>query len=125
ADPIPEFDPRFREDFEGLLYLGRLTDSFTWLGHRFTIRTLTTGEVLEVGLLHRPYVNSYADVKAYQAAVVAACVEQVDGQPMPMPITNEVTDTESLTRFQYVLRAWFPPTLDAIYERYLLLERRV
>lgn len=125
SEPVPEFDPKVRQDFEGLLYLGRLTDSFTWLGHRFTIRTLTAGEILEVGLLHRRYVGTLADVKAYQAAVVAACTLDVDGKPMPVPISNEKADTELLNRFEFVLRSWFPPTLDAIYERYLLLEARV
>src|SRR5690348_6594372 len=71
---IPEFDPKVRQDFEGLLYLGRLTHTFNWLGHRFLIRTLSAGEILEVGLLHKPYIGSLADVKAYQAAVVAAAV---------------------------------------------------
>lgn len=124
-EPLPEFDPKVRQDFEGLLYLGRLTDQFTWLGHRFTIRTLSAGEILEVGLLHKPYVGSLADVKAYQAALVAACVVDVDGQPVSVPLTNEKTDTELVNRFNYVLKSWFPPTLDAIYERYLLLEARV
>lgn len=123
--PLPEFDPKVRQDFEGLLYLGRLTDQFTWLGHTFTIRTLTSGEIVEIGLLHRPYIGSLADVKAYQAAIVAACVLDVDGKPMPTPITNEATDTALLNRFQYVLRSWFSPTLNVVYERYLLLESRV
>ena len=123
--PLPEFDPKVRNDFEGLLYVGRLTDVFDWLGHRFQIRTLTVGEICEVGLLHRQYVGTLADVKAYQAAIVAACVMSVDDRPMPMPITNEVTDTGLLNRFNYVMRSWFPPTLDAVYERYLLLEERV
>jgi hypothetical protein len=125
TEPIPEFDPKVHQDFEGLLYLGRLTDQFTWLGHRFLIRSLSAGEILEVGLLHKPYVGSLADVKAYQAAVVAACVLEVDGKPMPVPLTNERTDTSLVNRFDYLLRSWFPPTLDAIYERYLLLEARV
>lgn len=124
-EPLPEFDPKVRQDFEGLLYLGRLTDSFTWLGHRFVIRTLSAGDILEVGLLHKPYVGSLADVKAYQAALVAACVVEVDGKPMPTPLTNERADTELVNRFEYVLRSWFPPTLDAVYERYRLLEARV
>lgn len=124
-EPIPEFDPKVREDFEGLLYLGRLTKTFNWLGHRFLIRTLSVGEILEVGLLHKPYVGSLADVKAYQSAVVAASVLEVDGKPMPVPLTNERTDTSLVNRFEYVLNSWFPPTLDAIYEQYLLLESRV
>jgi hypothetical protein len=124
-EPLPEFDPKVRQDFEGLLYLGYLEDEFDWVGHRFKIRSLTVGEILEVGMLHKPYVGSLADVKAYQAAIVAACTVQVDHQPMPVPITNDRADTALSNRFNYVLRSWFPPTLDAIYERYLLLEARV
>lgn len=125
TEPLPEFDPKHRLDFEGLLYLGALTDEFSYLGHKFLIRTLTTNEVLEVGLLHKPYADSLGDVKAYQAALVAACVIKVDGQSLPLPITNDVSDTPLANRFQYVREHWFPPILDAIYERYLLLERRV
>ena len=124
-EPLPEFDRRVRQDFEGLLYLGYLEDEFEWVGHRFKIRTLYTGEILQVGLLHRRYVGTLADVKAYQAAITAACVMQVDGKSMPTPLTNDPADTGLGNRFDYVLRSWFPPTLDVVYERYLLLEKRV
>ena len=80
-EPIPEFDPRVRQDFEGLLYLGRLIDSFHWAGHHFVIKTLGVGEILEIGLLHKPYVGTLGDVKAYQALVVSACTEQSTGGP--------------------------------------------
>ena len=49
--PLPQFDPRHRDAFEGLIHIGALTETFPWLGHRFTIRTLTTGELAEVALL--------------------------------------------------------------------------
>jgi len=124
-EDLPEFDPRVREDFEGLLYLGRLSTTFTWAGHEFIIRTLTTGEVLEVAMLSRPYRESMGELKAYQAALVAACVVQVDGRPMPVPITDDPADTAAANRFRYILRSWFPPVLDAVYEQFLLLEERV
>lgn len=124
-EPLPEFDPRWSQAFEGLLFLGKLQKTFTWMGHKFLIRTLVTDEVLEVGLLHAQYVNTLADVKAYQAAVVAACVVKVDDQPPPIPITDEESDTPLAARFNYVLKHWFPPTLDVIYEEYLQLEDTV
>lgn len=123
--PIAEFDPKVRQDFEGLLYLGRLTDEFEAFGHSFIIRTISTDEVLEVGLLHKPYKDSISEVKAYQAALVAACVVSVDGKALPLPVTNDPYDTALSNRFHYVKRSWFPPLLDVIYERYLLLEARV
>ena len=124
-EALPEFDPRVREDFDGLLYLGRLTDTFSFIGHTFVIRTLTTGEMLEVALLQKPYRESMGDMKAYQAALAAACVVSVDGKPMPLPITNEPVDTALVNRFEYVKRTWFPPLIDVIYERFLALEDRV
>lgn len=121
-DPLPEFDPRFREEFEGLLYIGALTETFTWLGHQFQIRTLTTGEVLEVALAAKPYEGTEGADKSYQAAVVAACVMSIDGKPMPAPITKDPGDTPFLNRFRYVLEHWYPTVLDAVYERYYRLE---
>lgn len=123
-EELPEFDPKHKMDFEGLLYLGKLSDTFYWLGHKFVIRTLTTDDLLEVGLLHRAYSGTLADVKAYQAAVIAACVEFVDDKPLPIPLSNDPSDTHLLNKFRYVL-SWFPPTIDAVYEEYLLLEAKV
>lgn len=124
-DALPEFDPKVRQDFEGLLYLGRLTDEFEWFGHRFVIRTLTVGELTEIGLLHKPYANSLADAKAYQALLVAACLVTVDGKSLPLPISDDKADTELINKFRYIFDHWYPVTLDAVYERFLLLEARV
>lgn len=125
AELQKEFDPRFKQDFEGLLFIGKLTDSFTWMGHRFVIRTIPSDDLLDMGLLHKPFVGTIADVKAYQMLVVAACIVTVDGQAPPFPITNEDADTLLLNRWNFVRKSWFPPTVDVIYERYLLLEKRV
>jgi hypothetical protein len=122
-ETLPSFDERHRLDFEGLLYLGSLTTTFSWLGHTFLIRTLTTDEVLEVGLIHRPFVNTMAEAKAYQAAVVAGCVQRVDNKPLVVPLTD--SESELSAKFVYVKDHWFPPVLDAIYEQYLLLENKV
>lgn len=126
ADEAPEeFDPKVRMDFEGLLYLGKLERQFDWLGHRFVIRTLRTGDLLEVGMLASRYQGTMADAKAYQTAIVAACVVSVDGKSLPLPLTNEEGDTKLRNAFDYIRRSWFPPTLDAVYQEFLLLEQRV
>lgn len=124
-DELPEFDPQFRQDFEGLLYLGKLTDSFTWLGHDYVIKTLETGKLLAIGLLHKEYANSLADVKAYQSLIVAASMVSLDGKSLPKPVTTDHDDEEELREaFRYVLR-WFPPTIDYIYSKVMELEARV
>jgi len=123
-EPIAEFDPRSRDDFQGLLYIGALTTEFDWLGHTFTLRTMTVDEILEVGLIAKDYVGSMGEVKAYQAAVVAGCVIKLDGKPMPIPLTDDPSDSGLRNRFR-VVKKWFPPALDAVYEEYLMLEARV
>jgi len=123
--PLPEFDERYRNEFEGLTFVGALTDSFTWVGHSFHIRTLTTGEMAEAALLAKPYIGTEAQLKALQAAMVAGCVISVDGQPVSIPLTSEPGDTEMAAKFRYVMAKWFPPVLDVIYQRYIGLEMQV
>ena len=121
SDETPkEFDPRWRKPLEGLLFLGALRDTFTWLGHTFQIRTLNTAEHLEVALLHAKYAPTIGDAKAYQTLLVSACLDRVDGQPVSVPLTS---DGESLVedRFRVVSR-YFPPVIDHIYDRYSVLE---
>lgn len=120
-----EFDPRHREAFEGLLYLGALTDEFHWLGHTFVIRSLTVGETLEVGLIHRQYRNSLGDSRAYVTAMVAASILSVDGRPLPQPLTRDPSDTRLHSQFTYVKDNWYPWVVDKIYSRVVLLEQRV
>ena len=122
---LPEFDPQYRDAFNGLLFVGALSDQFDWLGHRFHIRTLTTGELAEVALLAKPYAGSEAALKAWQAATVAAALVTVDGKEIAIPLTSEIGDTHVAAKFRYVMDKWFPPVLDAIYERYIRLELQV
>ena len=121
----PEFDPRHREEFEGLLYLGALTHEFPWAGHRFKIRTLTSGEMLEVGLAQRQYRDSIGESRAYVTAMVAACLVTVDGKHLPRPISNDIGDTEFANKFVYIRESWFPWVVDAVYQEYMKLEARV
>lgn len=123
-EPLPTFDERFRQDFEGLLFLGRLEHTFMWGGHAFRLKTIDGDSLLEVGLLHKPYVGTLADIKAYQMLMVAACLVSVDGKPMAKPDILEVGDSALSVRFEQV-RRWFAPTIDMVYEEYLQLEIRV
>lgn len=121
-EPI-EFEERYREDFTGLCFVGKVADEFTYLSHRFKIRSLTVEELITIGLLHAKYQNTLADVKAYQTLVVAACIEQLDGKQLPIPIGPNEELIEA--RFNYVSKNWFPFTIDEIYSKYMVLEARV
>ncbi len=121
--PLPEFDRRYRDEFAGLLYIGALTKTFDWLGHRFVLRTLRTGELVQASLAVKDWAGSDGYLKAWQSAIVGAAVVSVDGRPLPpVPLTDQSEDTMVAVRARYVMDHWFPPVLDYLYERYVELE---
>lgn len=122
SEPPPAgFDPRHSQEFAGLLYLGALTRTFDWLGHRFVIRTMRTDELIQAALVAKRYLGSDGYAKAYQSAVTAGCVVTVDGRPIPVvPVSD--TDPMLEQRADWVMRHWFPPVLDRVYEEYVRLE---
>lgn len=121
-----KFPDEHVQDFNGLMYLGALTDEFDFLGHRITIRTLTTDEILGIGLLLKKYEGSIAQEKAYAAAIVAAAVTSVDGRALPGAIGKSQDEYAPLhIKFNYVRTRWFPWTVDFIFSRFLALEDRV
>lgn len=123
---LPEFDPRHREPFQGLMFLGALSKTYTWLGHKFEIRTLTTEEVLAVALITAKYESTMGSQRAYVTAVVALAVQTVDDEHLPFPYKkDDLGNAYAEGRFNYVKANWFPYTIDAIYTEYLVLENTV
>lgn len=115
----------WREDFAGLLLLGSLRAWFDWCGHRIWLRTLTTDEELIVGYLIKEFEGGMAGMKAYATSTVALAVESIDGKPMPVPLGEEPNKPYAwaVQRLQ-AARRWYPPTIDAMFDAYLVLERK-
>lgn len=122
-EALPEFDPKHKLPFQGLLHIGALRDSFVWAGHKFTIRTLVTDELLQVALITKRYEGTIGDTRAYTAAMVAAALETADDQVLPLPL--EVQSNALEYRFRYITEHWYPAIIDAIYARLLVLEGQV
>lgn len=121
-DP-PKFDEKYRQNFEGLLYIGKVQRTVKWLGHEFVIKTMTIDQILEIGQLHQPYSNTVADIKAWQALTLAASIVSVDGQPIALPVHDQ--ETNLTARFNYIRNHWYPWVLDKLYEQYLILDAQV
>lgn len=116
------FPEEMKRPFEGLFYIGALRRTFTFAGHQITIRTLTSDELLEVGLCALRYEGTGG--RAFGTALAAAALESIDGQPLPIPIVAH-TGTPVEHRFNWVKEKLYPPVVDAIYEEYRLLEMQV
>lgn len=121
--PLPSFDPRYAEAFEGLVFLGALTKEFDWLGHRFVIRTVGSDDLLAVAQVIKPWQGTMGEARAYTAAMVAMCVVSVDGQGLPTPVSAEGGEYAwAYQRFNYVKARWFEFTQDKVYSEYKALE---
>lgn len=123
AEDVPEMDPQYRQDFDGLLYIGALRKEFSWLGHTFAIRTVTVDELLRIGLAVKQYEGTIGANRAYVAAVVAASIERVDGKPLHQPLGPGEDSLEE--RFRYVRQYWYTWTIDRVYQECAELEARV
>lgn len=115
------FPERWRERLTGLMFLGRLEEDVEWLGHKFVIRTRTAGEQIEAGIVMQPAVGTRVEMKAWQAATVAAGLSSVDGGPLIVPLNINV-EVSLRERYEYILKNWYPPTIDVLYQRILALE---
>lgn len=120
---LPTFDPRYAEPFVGLAYLGALADTFDWLGHTFSIRTLRDAEKLAVAQIIQPYSDTMGAEVAYANAIVAMCITGVDGTDLPIPIGETQRAHEwGHQRFQFVTANWFDSTINMVFNRYLILK---
>jgi hypothetical protein len=124
-EDVPEFDPRHREPFKGLLYVGALTDEFELFGHRFRIGTPTQTERLQIGQVIQPWQGTVTGEIAYATALVAAYLIDIDGVKLPEPVLNNPKETALHDRFRWVQDNIRKPVIDEIFDRCLRLDSKV
>lgn len=127
AEPeVSPFDERYKDDFEGLMFLGALSASFSYVGHKFTMRTLTSLELMAVGRVLKSFEDTIGANRAYATAMVALALQKVDGKELPIPYAEDDDPYAwAQQRFEYIAARWYPMVIDELYARYGLLEERV
>jgi hypothetical protein len=123
ADLLAEFDPRWTDEMEGLLYVGRVTHQFNLAGHRVTIATPEAMDSLKVALLIKDYQDTAGSLRALTIAAVATCLVKIDGHELPRGIMADGSD-DMQTRFDWVARL-HTSVIDGIYREYEDLEVKV
>lgn len=124
-EDLPEFDPAWRQPFKGLLYVGALTKSFELFGHHFTIATPTQTERLQIGQVIEPFQNTVTAEIAYQTALVAAYLVDIDGTKLPEPVVTNPKETALHDRFRWTSENLRRPVLDRIFDECLKLDHQV
>jgi hypothetical protein len=120
-----EFDPRHREAFTGLLWVGYLSRRFQIYGHDFLIATPTSTERMQIGLVMRDYTDTFAQEIAYATALVAAFLVSIDGVELPKPVTTNSKETALHDRFRWVSENMRRPVVNRIFGECMELEEEV
>lgn len=122
-DILAQFDPRWTDEMEGLLYVGRVTHSFNLGGHRITISTPEAQDSLKAAILVKQYQETAGALRALTIAALATCLVKVDGHVLPRGIMADGSD-DMEARFNWVARL-HTTVIDGIYREYEDLEVRV
>lgn len=120
-----EFDPKAREPFIGLLYLGSLDREITLYGHTFLLVTPTNAERIQMGLITREWRDTATEEIALGQALVAAFLQKVDNTPLPEPISPNPKDTALRGRFNWVGENLRRPVIQALFQECMLLDSQV
>lgn len=120
-----EFDPKAKEPFVGLLYLGALDREVVLFGHKFLLVTPTNAERIQMGLITKDWRDTATEEVALGQALVAAFLRKVDGQPLPEPISPDPRDTALRGRFNWVGENLRRPVITALFQECLILDSQV
>lgn len=97
-----EFDPRAREPFHGLLWLGHLVSEVQLYGHLFKLMTPSGTERIQIGQVIAEWRDTLTEEVAFMQATVAAFLISVDGVALPEPVLNNPKETALHDRFTWV-----------------------
>ena len=123
SNNMDTFPEEWREEFEGLLYLGYLQSEITQIPfHKFVVKTLTLNEKIEVGLITKPYIDTVGFNRAWKSAVVAAGLVSVDDRPL-IAISKNTNTLQQ--KYDYVTNNWYDIVVETLYNEIQKLEDKV
>lgn len=120
---LAQFDPRWIDEMEGLLFVGRVTHEFNLGGHKITIATPEANDSLRAALLIKQYQDTAGALRALTIAAIATCLVKVDGHVLPRGIMADGSD-DLEARYNWVSRL-HTSVIDGIYQEYEALEIKV
>ena len=111
-----KFPEEHKREVEGLAFLGYLTKTFKFKGHKFTIKTLTNGDLLRVFELAERWEGALGQNRALGLAEVSAALLMVDGEPLVAPLADGEDVTLLEQKFN-IVKEWFPAVTDHLFTK--------
>lgn len=121
---VTELTSSERHDFASLLTCGRRSKKITVMGHPVVIQTLKTGDEMRVGLFTKKYLESQLGFqRAYQVAVCAAGVREIQGRPLFRDLREVTDEDEIFDKNVEAAQELYPIVITQIYQAIMDLER--
>jgi hypothetical protein len=126
-DLTPPVDLTSEENFqfENLLTIGKLEKLVKIAGHSFHIRTINGDEEVQAGLIIKPFVGSDGYPRAYKIAILAACVEEIDGRPVYSPLGPQEDRLMMMRKKFDIWKEYYPVIQDLVYREITKLEEEL
>lgn len=122
-EEVTELTEEERSLFNNLLTIGKTSKTFDVFGHEVILETMNVREELTVGMHIKKYHGSEAFARAYQAAVLAATVCSIDGDPLYVPLSASESESYIFEKkFNKVLE-FYPIIVSEIYSKYIEVEK--
>lgn len=124
APEVTELTDAERRDFATLMTCGRRSKTITVMGHPVVIQTLTTADEMRIGLYTKPYLETQLGFqRAYQVAVCAAGVREVQGKPLFSSLREITSDDEIFDKSVEEIKKFYPVVVTQVYQAIMDLER--
>jgi len=121
---VTELTSTERTDFASLMTCGRRSKKISVMGHPVVIQTLKTGDEMRVGLFTKKYLESQLGFqRAYQVAVCAAGVRELQGKPLFSSLSAVTDEDEIFDKNVAAAQELYPIVISQIYQAIMDLER--
>ena len=125
-EEIPEtvLTPEELRDFASLITCGRRSKTITVMGHPVVVQTLTTADEMRIGLFTKKFLDSQLGFqRAYQVAVCAAGIREVQGKPLFRSLSAATSEDEIFDKNVEAVQDYYPIVVTQIYQAIMDLER--
>jgi hypothetical protein len=123
-DGTTELTAQERADFASLMTCGRRSKTITVMGHPVVVQTLNTADEMRIGLFTKRYLDSQLGFqRAYQVAVCAAGIRELQGQPLFSSLREVTSEDEVFDKSVEAVQKLYPIVVTQVYQAILDLER--
>lgn len=123
TDPFEDLDAATKRDIDQLVDQGCLSEAFTFGGHSFVIKTLTSGEANASASSMSRFQGTLREVQAFMQATIGLALVSFDGDAdFHMRVGDLLTHASK--RFEWIQEQFDDVLVAYVFKRYNALDQR-